>query len=92
MSDQIEETEQLTRDDLARMTKDGRHLEISAARADGRLARLLGVPETEIALLARAKTGVLDIEDVHALTEINRHDLIEAARATNRINHNSKDN
>jgi hypothetical protein len=69
--------------DLATMNPD----EINAARMAGRLDRLLGVPDEQIALTTKARTGRIDADDARALAELGRYDLIEQAHAENRINY-----
>jgi hypothetical protein len=76
-----EEHEQFTADQLKAMTPD----QIIEARGAGHLDRILGIPEEEIALLSRARTGRIDVDDVRALGAINRHDLINDAREAGRI-------
>lgn len=77
-----DDTSQLHRAALASMTPD----EISDAYDAGRLAVTLGerTPE-EAALIARATTGTVTLADVHALTAIGRHDLINDAHRSDRI-------
>jgi hypothetical protein len=73
--------EQLTVADLAHMTP----AQIDEARETGRLARLLGVPDGEIALIDKARTGVINGTDAGALNKLGRHDLVDAAREDGRI-------
>jgi hypothetical protein len=79
-ADQLDAS-QFTAADLATMDPD----QINAARMAGRLDRLLGVPDEQIALLSRARTGRIDVDDIRALGAINRHDLINDAREAGRI-------
>jgi hypothetical protein len=78
-------TAQLTAADLTRLTAERKHNEIEQARTEGRLDALLGVPPEQIALLDRARNGRVDVTDVQALAALRRHDLIDEARATDRI-------
>ncbi len=77
------ESDQLTRADLAQLSAE----QIEEARVNGRLAHLLGAPETDTELVRRAKTEVIGRSDIKALFALGQHDLIEEARATNRINY-----
>lgn len=72
---------QLSRADLEDMTSD----QIMTARDEGRFDVILGIPSTQVALLERARNGIIDVADVDSLTEIHREDLIEAARVDGRI-------
>ena len=76
-----EQARQLTTEDLATMDPQ----EITDARDAGRLDRLLGIPEHEIDLKTRARTGQLTAADTTALAAIGRHDLIVTAHAEGRI-------
>ena len=83
--------EQLTSADVSRLTKERKYDEIEAARQDGRLALLLGTPQEEVDLIAKALTERIDLADVQALTAIGRPDLINAAREADRINYQEDD-
>lgn len=79
---------QLSQDDLGAMSPQ----QITDARDSGQLDSLLGVPDDEIELKARATIGRLSIDDVKALAAIQRHDLIETARADQRIDYPNQEN
>jgi hypothetical protein len=66
--------------------------QIETARLDGRLDRVLGVPDHVIALAAKARTERIDAADVRALAALGRHDLIEAARTDDRIDYPNQEN
>ena len=51
------------------------------------LDALLGAPPEQIALLDRARTGVITNADAGALNKLGRHDLVNAAREDGRINY-----
>jgi hypothetical protein len=75
-------TAQITRDDLKSMTPQ----EIEQARVDGRLDRILGLPEDEIEAKTRARGNApLTTEDVKILSRYRHHDLITAAHTAGRI-------
>jgi hypothetical protein len=74
---------QLTAADLATMS----HHDIETAREAGRLDLLLGVPAADVALTTRAREGRINADDARALAAIGRHDLIEDARASDRIDY-----
>jgi hypothetical protein len=85
-------THQLTTDDLSRLTKERKYHEIEQARMDGRLDRVLGVPEEQIALLDNARSGTIDAADAAALNRLGRHDLVDAAREAGRITYPTQEN
>lgn len=72
---------QLTREDLKAMTPEA----IDTARIEGRLAVLLGADPDDADLIERATTEPITHADVQRLARLKRHDLIDAARTTNRI-------
>ena len=74
---------QLGRADLSTMTPE----QIEAARLDGRLDRVLGIPDHVIALTEKARTGRIDTDDARTLLALGRHDLIDAARVDDRIDY-----
>ncbi len=78
---------QLSDDDVHRLYQEKRFNEIAAAQAEGRLDRLLGVPDEDIALVDYARWGELDADDIRDLTALRRPDLIEAARIDGRIDY-----
>lgn len=74
--------QQLTDDDLKGMTPQ----EIADAHDSGRLDSLLGAPEEDVDVLARARNGEsLDRADLSRLSALGRHDLILAADAAGLI-------
>jgi hypothetical protein len=75
--------DQLTAADLATMS----HQDIEDARETGRLEILLGVPAADVELTARARQGRINADDARALAAIGRYDLIEDARASDRIDY-----
>jgi hypothetical protein len=60
---------------------------INTAREAGRLQVLLGADPDEVALTQRAQHGRIDIDTVHQLADLGRHDLIEQARESGRIDY-----
>lgn len=77
--------EQMGAEELRVLYARGRYDEIVAAKDAGQLDRMLGVPETDIALIDRAKSQTLDRADIERLWAMGRHDLIDQARADERI-------
>jgi hypothetical protein len=72
---------QLSRADLKRMTPE----QIVEAKGAGRFDALLGVPQEQLDLINRAKTGQIDHADLRELSRLNRPDLINAAHTEGRI-------
>lgn len=75
-------TDQLTDADLEHMAPD----DIVQAKADGRLDTLLGIPQDEHDVIAKARAGErLDLDDVANLARLGHPELVAAARAANLI-------
>ena len=73
---------QLTAADLAGMEPEA----IEQARHAGRLDTLLGVPQAEQDVIAKARGDQrLSMDDVRHLSRLGHHDLITAANAAGRI-------
>lgn len=83
MTENQTEDEQLTRADLKTMSLDA----IAEAKDAGRLDALLGFQGPDNDLFKRAETEVIGRADIKQLAALGRHDLIEVARATDRINY-----
>ena len=82
---------QLDHMELELMRRQGRNDEIEQARKDGRLARLLGVPEADIDLLERARgNGRLSTDDLQRLLKLKEYDVITRANAEDRIDTNNE--
>jgi hypothetical protein len=83
---------QLSREDVQRLAQQGKHDEIEKARVEGRLARILGVPEDDVALVDRATytTEPLSREDLHRLNQLGKHDLVLEAFRDGRTNNQEK--
>ena len=72
-------TEQLTAEDVKALRAAGRHNEIVAAKADGRLDTYLGVNNTP------NTSEQLTAAEVHALTKAGRHSEIVKAKTEGRL-------
>jgi len=77
---------QLTAEDVKKLYAEKKYDEIEAARRDGRLGVVLGQDPAEVSLLERARgTGPLTAADVHGLSELGEHELIDQARRSGRL-------
>ena len=72
---------QLTRADLDGMAPE----EIAAAHDAGRLAVLLGMDPADAALITRAQSDPITLDDVRDLARLGRHDLVNDAHRDGRI-------
>lgn len=78
---------QLTEADVKRLFAERKFDEIEAARAEGRLDLVLGVPPAQVAALERGRNGTPTAEDITTLSRMGRHDLIDEARRDGRLDH-----
>jgi hypothetical protein len=75
-------TTQLKFSDLDTMTPS----EVAASLDEGKLDRILGVDETQIALIERTRNAApLTADDITELARLGRHDLIATARSNGTI-------
>lgn len=85
-------TTQLTAADVKRLYAEKRYAEIETARRAGRLDLTLGMAPADVATLDKARgTGPLTTADVHALSLLGEHNLIEAARLAGRLTYLNTD-
>lgn len=77
--------EQMTADELRKLSQAGDHEAIVRARAEGRLDTIMGMPAEDVRVLERGRTGTLKADDLKHLRKLRREDLIVRARAEGRI-------
>jgi hypothetical protein len=72
---------QIDRDALEGMSAEA----IVQAHENGQLDQMLGVDPEHIAVLDRAREGLITLADVRVLAQLDRHDLINDAHREGRI-------